>query len=180
VVFDGIDAGQIIVVNCSDVTLHNINVSNTVAGIAILYSDTVDISDCIVSHNYDGVVIWRSYNASFSHCVIAHNRFFGILTYLSSNGTFFDCTVSSNDFTGIYMHSSTQYAILSCNISSNGQGLWLDSSSDNLITGNTICANSYSGLYFFHNTVATTCCIIIPFVLTPARHLTEAATPGII
>ncbi len=56
------DAGQIILVNCTNVKVKNLELSNTTTGIETFYSSNVTISNCSIVDNYYGIYIARSKN----------------------------------------------------------------------------------------------------------------------
>jgi len=87
------DAGQIILVNCSDFEIRNMNIFNVSgsAGIDIDFSDGIDISNCNMSNNYYGVMLYFSTNTSISDCNVINNHN-GISLHFSTNNSIFNCT----------------------------------------------------------------------------------------
>ena len=83
IVLDG-NAGEIILANCSDFDIVNMNISNTDFGIEIAYSSEISISNCNISNNWYG--IWLEYSSSNS---IYLNNFVGnydnAVSYNSTN-----------------------------------------------------------------------------------------------
>ncbi|HEC82336.1 MAG TPA: hypothetical protein ENI53_00425 [Thermoplasmatales archaeon] len=97
IVLDGVEAGQIILANCSNFEIRNENIGNTDVGIEIAYSHDIEVSCCNISNNNMGIALWDSYNNSLSQCNISNNNLGGIgLVYSDLN------TIYMNNF----MHNS--------------------------------------------------------------------------
>ena len=113
------DAGQLILANCTDMTIENLNFANVSTGLALGFSSYIEIV-----------------NSSFSSCSSA-----GISLMYSDNNT-----ITENTFLDCSYGSSLQDSnnnIISENSFLNGiYGLSLSSSRYTSITGNTITGNS--------------------------------------
>ena len=125
------DAGEVIIANCSEITVSNINASLCFVGIELAYTNNSQITNNKLSNNYfgfylyfsnenvltnnnasnndDGIVLWYSNN----NILIgnkASNNDFGIDLYYSSNNTLTRNNVSNNDFgIGPFFSNSTIY-----------------------------------------------------------------------
>jgi len=64
------DAGQIIIVSCSDITVENIVISETPVGVIVAFSSDIYIKNCEFSYNVRGVYLYFS-----SDCYISNNNF---------------------------------------------------------------------------------------------------------
>ncbi len=119
------DAGQVVLVNCTNITVENLNLSNTHVGVSLLKTEESVISNNTVS-----------------------NHWLGINLDCSSNNTIIGNNASSNE-DGISLHSSSNNTITSNNASNNGIGISLWDSSNNTITGNNASNNWCYGIRLF-------------------------------
>ena len=143
-------AGQIILANCTGVTVKNQNASYTNVGIELAYSTHCNIIDNIVNENGYGIWLmdWCSYNTITGNTVNS-NRCIGIkLRFSCNNNAIADNTVNEND-EGICLENSCNNNAITDNIvNENGEyGIYLIRSSNyNTITNNTANLNGQSGL----------------------------------
>jgi parallel beta-helix repeat protein len=117
------DAGQVILVNCRNINVENLNLSNTDIGIELSMSTNIKIANNKITHNS-----------------------FGILPFLSSSISINKNKVANNG-NGIRLEDSRYISLIGNNITNNGIGIWLGSSSNNSIIGNNI-TNNDSGIDF--------------------------------
>jgi parallel beta-helix repeat protein len=104
------DAGQVILVNCSNISVENLDLSNTSIGIGLWATE-----DSVISNND------------------ASNNDYGISLLSSSNNSISGNNVSNINDCGISLHSSSNNSISGNNVSNNnGDGIFLGSSSNNL------------------------------------------------
>jgi len=132
------DAGQVIIVNCNNITIENLDLSNTCGGIAL----------------------WKTENSKISNNTVCNNNRGGIsLGDSSNNNTITGNNVSNNDEGISLWVSSNNNTITGNNICNNGgRGISLWVSSNNTITGNNICNNNNEEgifLYFSSNNTIT-------------------------
>jgi parallel beta-helix repeat protein len=131
------DAGQVILVNCHDIVVQNLDLSNAGVGIEMLGTNYTEISHNNITNNA-GIELRNSASNSIS----ANN--------ITNNGC------------GIYLMNSEDNSISGNNITNNGNGIQLDSGSNfNAIFGNDIKANTHFGISvgfginsIFHNNFA--------------------------
>ncbi|MGB3458549.1 MAG: NosD domain-containing protein [Halobacteriota archaeon] len=83
------DAGQVILVNCTNITVENLDLSNTCSGIAL----------------------WKTENSKISNNTVCNNNWGGIRLYYSGNNTITGNNVSSNDWGSIHLHYSSNNKI---------------------------------------------------------------------
>jgi len=164
------DAGQVILVNCNNITVETLNLSNTSVGLelwetedSLISNNTAsnnndgiylwDSSNNIItgndaSNNNDGIYLWDSSNNNITGNTVRNNDYPGIEVYHSSNNTLMNNAADSNNY-GIRLFRSSNNTLMNNTANSNKQhGIWLDSSSnDNIITGNNACNNNYYGIY---------------------------------
>ncbi|MBW9221435.1 right-handed parallel beta-helix repeat-containing protein [Methanothermococcus sp. SCGC AD-155-C09] len=134
------DAGQVFLVNCSNMIVKNLNINNTDVGIAISYSSNITVKNCVISDNDDGIWLTDSNNNIIINNNISNNRNGIYLDYSSSNNIT-NSNIFNND-NGIRLTDSNNNIIINNNISNNRNGIYLDySSSNNIITNNDIFNN---------------------------------------
>jgi parallel beta-helix repeat protein len=120
------DAGEVILIHCSNCTVSNLTLSNASVGIELAYSRMN-----IISHN-----------------ILHDNQIVAIDLDGSANdgNTIKENSIQKNNY-GIDVDSSFNNDISGNTLSDNGLGFSFDSSSGNMIVGNTI-TDGYYGIYF--------------------------------
>lgn len=117
------NAGQVILVNCRNILVKNLELSNTTSGVQLLRTNNTDISgNDIADNSFSGISLERSVNNSISGNNITHNGY-GVSFYISLG----------NSLTGN-------------NIARNGDGVNIVQSSNNTISGNDVTANTQYGI----------------------------------
>ncbi|MFZ2071626.1 MAG: NosD domain-containing protein [Halobacteriota archaeon] len=116
------DAGQVILVNCSNVTVENLNMSDISVGIELFKTDSSHILNNNVSSNERGI----------------------FLEYLSNNNTISNNTISSKKADAIYLISSSNNLLVSNRISDSPSGIDLYYSGNNRIYLNDFIDNGYN------------------------------------
>ena len=112
------DAGQIILANCDNITVENLDLSDATVGIELL----------------------RTANSKIIN-ITASNSNYGFCLYSSSNNSIIN-SASSNDVYGMYlMDYSNNNKVMNNNISNNGRGICLWNSSSNRIYHNNFMDN---------------------------------------
>ena len=167
-------AGQIILANCTNVTVNNQNLSHPTTGIQVGFSSICTIINNIidtnnwysirlyhsvgctvinntVSNSGRGIELVCSINCIITSNIVSNNGQ-GILLLYSVN-----CTITNNscntNYNGIYLYSSGTCVIANNSISNNINGIYLYSifqyhSSNNTINDNIITNNVY-GIYLY-------------------------------
>ena len=120
------DAGEVILIHCSNCTVSNLTLSNASVGIELAYSRM----------------------NSISHNILHDNQIVAIDLDGSDNdgNTIKENSIQKNNY-GIDVDSSFDNIISGNTLSDNGLGFSFDSSSGNMIVGNTI-TDGYYGIYF--------------------------------
>jgi parallel beta-helix repeat protein len=122
------DAGQVIVVTCTNISVENLDLSNTSVGVELWGGEDSIISNNTVSNNENGISLFHS-----------------------SNNTITGNNVSNNSIGGISLFHSSNNTITGNNVSNNNGGIYLDSSSNNTVTGNNVSNNSIGGIHLFRS-----------------------------
>jgi parallel beta-helix repeat protein len=125
------DAGQVILINCYNVTVDNLNLSNTTIGVELLGTNDTTISgNNITANSRDGIYLESSSNNSVSENNVTANNERGI--YVGEGKA------------GIYLKSSSNNSVSGNNVTANnGWGIYLDFSNYNTVSGNNVKANIY-------------------------------------
>jgi parallel beta-helix repeat protein len=144
---DGIPVGQLIIANCSDFYLKNLQINNTDMGIEVAYSTNFSVITNNVSNNHWGIYLYSSHRGKIENNFVFNNSM-GIYIRSSSNNTIDENYVSSNRGNGLLLTSSSKDNLVANNILIfNYFGINLASSlSNNTILNNHI-SNSYNGVF---------------------------------
>ncbi|MCD6572855.1 MAG: right-handed parallel beta-helix repeat-containing protein, partial [Thermoplasmata archaeon] len=135
-------AGQIILANCTNVTIENQNVSNASEGIELGFSSYCNITNTTVSNNEYGILLYYSTNCTITNTNAINNNLTGVRLWHSTNCTIIDTIASNNEY-GIRLWSSTNCAITNTIISNhNYEGIELVYSNSNSIYMNNFINNS--------------------------------------
>jgi parallel beta-helix repeat protein len=161
------DAGQVILINCSNITVENLDLSNISVGIELWGTVDSTISNNTVSNNeacsillafssnntitgntvssnneYGGIFLWSSSNNNITGNTVCNNDGISIhLSYSSNNNTITGNNVSNNNVCGIFLRDSNNSTITGNNVCNNGNGICLSSSSNNKIYLNSFINN---------------------------------------
>lgn len=145
-------AGQVILVNCTNIKIENQNLTYGDMGIAAIHSSNIDIRNNNVSLNsWRGIYIYRSHGNNISGNIALNisdwdgYQNYAIYIYSSNVNTVSNNTASNNHY-GMVISNSSGNNILSNTISNNYYGIDFWGSYDNLITGNMISWNNYYGI----------------------------------
>jgi parallel beta-helix repeat protein len=141
------DAGQVILVNCDNITVENLDLSNTSVGIELLNTENSKIiNNNISKNNVDGFYLWYSCNNSITGNNV-NNNWDGISLWDSSNNNTITGNNVSNNWDGISLSLSSNNTITGNNVSNNWDGIFLyDSNNNNIITGNNVSSNDRNGI----------------------------------
>ena len=158
------DAGYVVLVNCSNILVQNVDISGNRQGIWILYTINSTITGNRVAENDYGILIKNCTGLSITGNELVNNDF-GL--YCSE---VYSCEVSRNNIehnevTGIYLYESYANNISANNVVKNEKGIYvedgyygenLDERMFNKIVGNNIAENIVGieiVTYQWHNTV---------------------------
>ena len=153
------NAGQVILVNCTGITVKNLNLSNV--GIGIYFDGTDDckiVNNTVNSNNMIGIYMWCSKNNTLQNNTVSNNyrgidsedlSGTGIYLVYSNNNTLTSNNVSNN-YAGIIADYSTGNMLRNNTANSNNGfgGILLGSSNNNTLTDNSASNNSH-GIYLW-------------------------------
>ena len=117
------NAGQLILMNCSNGTIKNQNISSSDVGIHVIYSSNVNIRDCDITDNGGvGIYLIQSKNCIIDNCIIQGNEI-GMFLRGSNKNTVKNCNIFDNHWGsfggGIYLRESSHNTISNCRIHDN-------------------------------------------------------------
>ena len=135
--FNIVDAGQVILVNCNNITAENLDLSNTTVGVKLLKTENSKIKN----NNIWGIRLDYSLNN-----VISNNTVSGSLYIQDSHkNTVENNKISNSSFCGICIYNSASNNILqNNNISNNEYGIKFWSSPNNVFKNNIMNDNKYN------------------------------------
>ena len=168
------DAGQVILVGCDNITVENLDLSNTTIGVELWKTNNTKIRRSNITNNQYNILGLYSSNNSISGNNITNNGWdHGIKLYHCSNNTICENNITNNH-DGIHLMYSSDNNIYGNNITNNdygigldrssnntqvhgnsirnnNDGIWLYFSSKNTISGNDITCNSDDGISFYYS-----------------------------
>ncbi len=164
--FEVTSAGQVVLVNSSDITITNLELTNIIVGIEIVSSNNVyvfgnnissnkigiyleDSHNCTiygnnVNQNESGVVIGKSFNNTIRENNITYNLF-SMTVYYSYQNNINGNNISDNVI-GIDLMVSHNNTVYRNNLSNNGNAIYVQYSQDNVIRENNISEDNYNGI----------------------------------
>jgi parallel beta-helix repeat protein len=119
------DVGYLALVNCRNITVHDLELTNNGHGIILAYTTASTITQNHMTDNYNGIGLF------------------------SSSGNFIITNTITDNYRGIQLsNASNTNSISTNNITDNTDGIFLFDSSQNVITGNNITNNKEIGIGF--------------------------------
>jgi parallel beta-helix repeat protein len=149
------DAGFVALVDSSNITVRDLNLTNNVQGIVLKNTTSSLVENVRILNNWDGMYLDRwSTNDTVTDSIMSNNLFMGIYVSISSGNTIANNSISNNAY-GLLFDSTAYEAVI-------GYNATRDTVRDNVIMGNTVANNSLVGVYligtegniFYHNNFA--------------------------
>jgi len=153
------DAGQVILVGCKNISVENLDLSNTTIGVEMWKTNDTAITQNNMTNNKYGVRLYgSSCNNTISGNTVTANNWDGVRLYGSSCNN----TISGNDiadnYYGISLYASSYSNTISGNnVMDNLYGIQLYASSNNTISANTVTENHEYGVSLYaslNNTIS--------------------------
>jgi len=142
------NAGQVVLLNCKNITIIDLNISNVYYGIETMNTSNCVITNCTIHDNFGAIYIGYDYPNVPENITIKNNRIFdnqkGIYFRYSYNSEISDNLVVYNKLFGINV-SGKYYEIIGNTIHRNSDGLYIKGSNSNIFR-NIINDNGY-GFY---------------------------------
>ena len=150
-------AGQVILANCTNVTVENQNISDTAAGVLLGFSSYNMIANNTMWENWHSGYFYRSDNNTFVNNS-GTEIYYSIVSYYSHNNTYEENSFSSRYGVGIDFDRSHNNTIHNNTFFENaeGSGIRLIRAFNNTVTNNMAYSNYYDGIsvgYSCNNTI---------------------------
>ncbi len=160
--------GQLILVDCFQVTVRNIKIENTSMGIGLFYCDYSIVENCTISNTVQNFVLYESYSCNITtsysfastyglvvsrseNCYVLeteiYNNDYGIQISLSEYCYINKNNILANNHYGIELHFSDYCEITENTIKENIKGIYLNFVSTILIGSNYISQNYPNPVY---------------------------------
>jgi len=155
-----LDAGYVILVNCTRITVKNLNLTNNMQGVALAFTTNSTITNNNLISNFDGIRLDHSSNNNIiSRNNITANTHYGIRSYYNPSATALSMnSVGTSKYGKQLDGPSYNSTIYGNNITDNGSAIRLDYSSNNTISANNVTNNSEEGIGLYgsssNNTVS--------------------------
>ena len=147
---DYTDPGQIILINCSNSDISEVNISNSSMGISLFYSDNNILTSNNASNNtVCGIYLYNSDENMLIGNTVSNNSYYGIyLMRWSDENSIMGNIASNNGENGFHFYASDNNTITDNMVSNNQEnGIHLRESDNNRIMDSTISHNQDTGLY---------------------------------
>lgn len=137
--------GQLILINCSDMIISNLEISNTTTCLTLNHCENATLINNICNNSNSGIFLMSSSNSTLINNT-CENNWNGIIIYSANNATLNNNTCNNNEHDGISVDNSSNTKLTNntCNNNHNGMHLW--DSKDVTLNENTCYNNVYSGI----------------------------------
>jgi len=139
------DAGQVVLVNCSNIVVENLILSNMDFSIQLWKTHNTEIIGNSISYSDYGIFLFESSYNNISGNKIT-NTDYGIYFSGSSNNIMFGNSITDSTY-GIFLDGSSYNTLSGNSITDNTCGICLKDSSYNILSRNNITDNYY-GIHF--------------------------------
>ncbi len=141
------DAGEIILVNCSNIDIEDFSISNASIGLEIAYSSFINVSHNNFSYNnLNGIRLYYSKDISISSNLLEANGWSGLSIWYSDNNSVSHNIIDDNLYDNIELLFSSNNIVFSNIIRNSLYGIGLKDSNNNIIHWNNIYNNENYGL----------------------------------
>ncbi len=134
-------AGQVILANCTDVTVSEQDMSDGSIGVLMGFSDGNHIHDNLVSDNTVGIYLYESSGNNLFNNTASRNEWTGIFISSAHTNTLHNNTVSSNFENGITLNTVFNSSISMNTLEDNNNGVYLHMSEANIFYHNNFVGN---------------------------------------
>jgi parallel beta-helix repeat protein len=138
-----VDAGTIYCIQCNNITIKDITLTNNGAGVFFWKTNNSMIENVNASDNSEGIRLQYSSNNTIINNNASNNHW-GIYLSSSSNNTLTNNIANSNTYYGIYSYYLSNSTLTSNVVFSNRLGILLWHTSNSTLTANT-CSNNDDG-----------------------------------
>lgn len=160
--------GEIILINCTNATIKNMNITKATTGLEIAFSNKISIENNIISHCQNGLYDYHSSMNTINNNSFSFNKEIGILLHdtkkiqirknmlnhnfdgirneFSTENTFIENIIVNNNNNGIYLRNTTKSEICQNFIQFNSGGIYAYTTTDEHFNHNFITSNFGNGL----------------------------------
>jgi len=147
------DAGTVILANCSNFIIENLNIINVSSGIQIGYTSNTLIKNNILTNNSNSLYLWNSSNNIIDYNYIKNSKWAGISLGGCENNIVSNNTISNQDFvndsfSGVNLMGSNNNIICKNTIENTDFGLMMYDSSNNEISEDNIFSDNKKDIYY--------------------------------
>jgi parallel beta-helix repeat protein len=156
------DAGQVILINCDNITIENRDLSNTCVGVELWRTEDSMISNNNVSNNHeDGICLYHSSNNNITSNTFVND---GLCVRYSYHNTVEDNIVNGKPL--VYLEDTSdsevtnagQVILVNCSnitvenldLSTTSVGVELWKTGDSVISNNNVSSNNVGGIHLYH------------------------------
>ena len=140
-------AGQVILVNCTNVIVENQNLSNVDVSIELIHSNNNILKNNICNSNtLLGIYVFNSTLNNITNNTCSNINGYGIQLIISRFNVIINNTCNSNNVIGITLENSDSNILINNNCSNNWRGIGIDRSNNYQIMNNTCNSNDQMGL----------------------------------
>jgi parallel beta-helix repeat protein len=155
-----LDAGYVVLVNCTRITVTNLNLTNNMQGVALAFTTDSTITHNTITNNFDGIRLdFSSNNNMISGNNITATTHYGIRFYYDPSANAMPTNdMINNEYGSQFDGPPCSNTIYGNNITNNGSAIRLDYPSNNTISANNVANNSEEGIGLYgsssNNTVS--------------------------
>jgi len=158
------DVGYLALINCTNITVQNISVSQNGQGLLLVFTNSSTIENFEATKNNYGMQILSCFNNTITNSTFGDNSEDGItVDHSSARNTFTQNTLRNNHYAMRLVHDTNENYIMSNLLTNNTIGLWIYSYcsqttiANNILTNNSIAismARLCSNSTIIHNSLA--------------------------
>jgi len=151
------DAGYVAVINSTNITAKDLNLTNNVQGVLFAFTAESLIENVKAINNTYGIYLYSSSNNTIVDNTVTSKGERGVQLVNSNNNTISNNLIANN-YIGIGLSLSSENNTINWNAvlngTSGGVGLYLDGSNSNTI-GNNAITNNYDGIILYQSSTNT-------------------------
>ena len=141
-------AGQVILANCTGVTVENQNVSDASIGIEVGHSSWIVLANNTAENDWYGIFFFRSDNGIIDNNTVSNSNEDGMWIDSSRDNLISNNTAMANEY-GVLLWGSNSNTVTGNNASDNRDGIRLMESHDNDVVGNNVTWSGGAGISLY-------------------------------
>jgi len=139
--FVPLDAGYVALVNCTNITITGLEISNNYDGLLLAYTMNSTITKSLIVNNYFGVKLYQSTFNSILESNLRQN-YWAVWFYRSTDNSIAGNNITANNKYGMLLITSSNNRITANNIVNNRVGASFGNSSNNFVYQNNFINNT--------------------------------------